>query len=101
MSKITMIELDIAKNIFHAMCCDARGKVVKKRMLKRHEVLAFFARLESCLIGVEACASAHYWFRPGTGPGSGSGRHRTARRTGSEGCHTTARLLPAIGLKKH
>ena len=63
MSEITTIGLDIAKNVFHAMCCDARGKVVKKRMLKRNEVLAFFTRLESCLIGIEACASAHYWAR--------------------------------------
>lgn len=63
MSKITTVGLDIAKNVFHAMCCDAQSKVVKKRMLKRHEVLAFFARLEICLIGMEACASAHYWAR--------------------------------------
>ena len=63
MSKITTIGLDIAKNVFHAMCCDAQGKVVKKRMLRRKQVLAFFARLESCLIGMEACASAHYWAR--------------------------------------
>ncbi len=63
MSKITTIGVDIAKNIFHAMCCDARGKTVKKRMLRRHEVLPFFARQEACLIGMEACASAHYWAR--------------------------------------
>ena len=55
MSRITTIGLDTAKNIFHAMCCDARGKVVKKRMLKRGEVLAFFARQQPCLIGMEAC----------------------------------------------
>lgn len=63
MDKITTIGLDIAKTIFHAMCCNARGKVVKKRVLKRGEVLAFFARQVPCLIGMEACASAHYWAR--------------------------------------
>jgi len=63
MDKITTIGLDIAKTIFHTMCCNARGKVVKKRMLKRREVLAFFARQVPCLIGMEACASAHYWAR--------------------------------------
>ena len=63
MSKITTIGLDLAKNVFHAMCCDERGKMVKKRMLKRGQVLTFFARMEPCLIGMEACASAHYWAR--------------------------------------
>lgn len=63
MSKITTVGLDLAKNVFHVMCCDERGKVVKKRMLKRGQVLAFFAPLARCLIGMEACASAHYWAR--------------------------------------
>ncbi len=63
MTKITTVGLDLAKKFFHVMCCDEQGKVVKKRMLKRDQVLAFFAPLERCLIGMEACASAHYWAR--------------------------------------
>ena len=63
MSKITTIGLDLAKNVFHMVCCDERGKVVKKRMLKRGQMLAFFAQLERCLIGMESCASSHYWAR--------------------------------------
>jgi transposase len=63
MAKITTTGLDLAKNILHVVCCDERGKVVKKRMLKRRQVLAFFATLERCLLGMEACASAHYWAR--------------------------------------
>ncbi|HEB93422.1 MAG TPA: IS110 family transposase [Gammaproteobacteria bacterium] len=63
MDKITTTGLDTAKNVFHAVCCDARGKVVRRRMLKRKEVLEFFARLEPGLIGLEACASAHHWAR--------------------------------------
>ncbi len=63
MAKITIIGLDLAKNIFHVVCCDERGKVVKKRMLKRGQVLAYFAPLGRCLIGMEGCASAHYWAR--------------------------------------
>jgi len=63
MSKITTVGLDLAKNVFHAVCCDASGKIVKKKMLKRREVLAYFANIECCLIGMEACASAHYWAR--------------------------------------
>ena len=62
-NKVTTIGLDLAKNIFHAVCCDARGKVVRKRMLRRGQVLDYFGRMESALIGMEACASAHYWAR--------------------------------------
>ncbi len=63
MNKSTTIGLDLAKNVFHVVCCDARGKVVRKRQLKRGQVLAFFGNLERCLVGMEACASAHYWAR--------------------------------------
>ena len=63
MSKITTIGLDLAKNVFHAVCCDEHGKVVRKKMLKRSQVLAYFANLPQCLVGMEACASAHHWAR--------------------------------------
>ena len=63
MSKITTVGLDLAKNVFHVVCCDERGKVVRKRMLRRGQVLAYFANLEPVLVGMEACASAHYWAR--------------------------------------
>lgn len=63
MTKITTVGLDLAKNVFHMVCCDDQGKVVKRRMLKRRQVLAFFAPLARCLVGMEACASSHYWAR--------------------------------------
>lgn len=63
MDKITTVGLDLAKNVFHLMGCDARGKEVKKKMLKRAQVLACFAQLPPCLVGMEACAGAHYWAR--------------------------------------
>ena len=63
MNKITTIGLDLAKDVFHVMCCDARGKIVRKRMLKRGQVLTFFGNLGQCLVGMEACAGAHYWGR--------------------------------------
>ncbi len=63
MSKITTIGLDLAKNVFHVVCCDARGKVVRKRKLKRGQVLPFFGNLEQCLVGMEACAGSHHWGR--------------------------------------
>ena len=63
MSKITTIGLDLAKNVFHVVCCDAHGKVVRKKMLKRSKVSGYFANLPPCLVGMEACASAHHWAR--------------------------------------
>ena len=63
MSKITTIGLDLAKNVFHAVCCDKHGKVIEKKMLRRSQVLNYFANRSSCLVGMEACAGAHYWAR--------------------------------------
>ena len=61
--KITTIGLDIAKRFFHVVCCNASGKVVRKKMLKRAQVLAFFQSQPACLVALEACATSHYWAR--------------------------------------
>jgi transposase len=63
MAKITTIGLDLAKNVFHAICCDEHGKLIKKKMLRRSGLLSWFANLPQSLVGIEACASAHYWAR--------------------------------------
>ncbi|MCP4288840.1 MAG: IS110 family transposase [Gammaproteobacteria bacterium] len=63
MNKITTVGLDLAKSVFHAVCCDNRGKVVRKKMLRRSQVLKYFVNLPGCIVGMEACASAHYWAR--------------------------------------
>jgi transposase len=63
MNEITTIGLDLAKHTFHIIGCDARGKEVKRRMLKRGQMMTYFANLPLCLIGMEACASAHFWGR--------------------------------------
>jgi transposase len=63
MTKISTIGLDIAKNSFAAHGFDESGKTVLKKELKRGQVLAFFAKHEGCLVGLEACASAHHWAR--------------------------------------
>jgi transposase len=60
---ISIVGLDLAKNVFHVVCFNEHFKEVKKRMLRRHQVLQFFTRLPSCQIGMEACASSHYWGR--------------------------------------
>ena len=63
MSESTTIGLDLAKDKFHLVGCDAHGKVVKKRMLRRSQLLSYFANLPPCRVGMEACASAHHWAR--------------------------------------
>jgi transposase len=63
MSKITTIGLDIAKNSFASHGFDECGRTVLKKELKRGQVLTFFAKHEGCLVGLEACASAHHWAR--------------------------------------
>ena len=61
--KITTIGLDLAKALFQVHGVDERGKVAARKQLKRAEMLKYFANLEPCLIGMEACGSAHYWAR--------------------------------------
>ena len=61
--KITTIGIDLAKNVFQVHGVDERGKAVLRKQLKRKDVVKFFANLECCLIGMEACGSAHYWAR--------------------------------------
>jgi transposase len=63
MQAITTIGLDIAKSVFQVHGVDAAGRVVIRRQLKRRHVLAFFQKLPSCLVGIEACASSHHWSR--------------------------------------
>jgi transposase len=63
MQTIATIGLDIAKSVFQVHGVDAAGQVVVRRQLKRRQVLGFFAKLSPSLIGIEACASSHYWAR--------------------------------------
>jgi transposase len=63
MQTVATVGLDIAKLVFQVHCVDAAGQVVFRRQLKRRYVLAFFQKLPRCLIGIEACASSHYWSR--------------------------------------
>ncbi len=61
--KITMIGLDIAKSVFHLFAVNKMGRFVKKKQLKRKQVLATMAKVEPCLIVMEACGGANYWAR--------------------------------------
>jgi len=61
MSEITTIGLDLAKHVFQV-----HGIAVLRKRLRRGQVLAFFSRIPSRVLGLEACATAHYWARLGT-----------------------------------
>ncbi len=63
MGEITTVGLDLAKNVFHLIGCNGHGKEVKRKMLKRGKLVAYVANLPPCLIGMEACAGAHFWAR--------------------------------------
>ena len=63
MSQISTIGFDLAKSVFQVHGIDAVGQVIIRRQLRRAEVVKFFAKLPPCRIGMEACASAHYWAR--------------------------------------
>src|SRR5215475_6116097 len=60
---VVTVGLDLGKNVFQVHAIDAEGKVLIRRQLRRSEVLKFFAGLAPCLVGIEACASAHHWGR--------------------------------------
>jgi transposase len=60
---IVRVGLDIAKSVFQVHGVDCHGKAVLKKTLSRSEMLTYFAQLPVCLIGIEACAGAHYWAR--------------------------------------
>jgi transposase len=63
MQMVTTIRLDIAKSVFQVHRVDAAGQLVIRPQLKRRHVLAFFEKLPTCLIGIEAWASSHHWSR--------------------------------------
>lgn len=63
MEKISVIGLDLAKNVFQVHGADSNGKKLVGKKLKRSELMDFFARMPRCLVGLEACGGAHEWAR--------------------------------------
>ena len=62
-TQVTTIGLDLAKHVFQVHGVDAEGRPVLRKRLRRSEAAAFFAALPPCLVGMEACATAHHWAR--------------------------------------
>src|SRR4029079_8632600 len=60
---IAVVGLDLAKHVFQVHAVDETGRAVLRRQLRRAGVEAFFKILPPCIVGIEACASAHYWAR--------------------------------------
>ncbi len=63
MDQVGTIGLDIAKSVFQVHGVDDEEHVVIRRQLRRRQVLKYFTKLSPCLIGIEACATAHHWAR--------------------------------------
>ena len=63
LSSVTIVGLDLAKHVFQVHAVDASGRVVVAKAIRRNKLLEFFASLPPCLIGLEACGSAHHWAR--------------------------------------
>ncbi len=61
--QVTTVGLDIAKHVFQVHGIDDAGQVLIRRQLRRSEMISFFCRLPPCLIGMEACSTAHFWAR--------------------------------------
>ena len=61
--EIKTIGIDLAKNVFQVHAVDSWGKVVLRKQFRRDRVATFFANLSPCLVGMEACGSAHHWAR--------------------------------------
>ena len=63
MSKLKVISVDLAKNVFQVCGMNSRNKVVFNRTLKRNDLASFMANQEATLVAMEACYSSHYWAR--------------------------------------
>jgi transposase len=63
MEEVVTVGLDIAKAVFQVHGVDAEGQVVVQRRLTRAKLVPFFEKLPPCLVGIDACATAHHWGR--------------------------------------
>jgi transposase len=63
LATVATIGIDLAKKVFQVHAVDSAGEVVIRRVVKRRELVRFAAKLSPCLIGMEACATAHHWAR--------------------------------------
>ncbi len=63
MAEVSTIGLDLAKSVFQVHGVDVAGETVIRGQLRRRQVLPFFRKQPTCLVGIEACATSHHWAR--------------------------------------
>lgn len=63
--QISIVGFDIAKNVFQVHAADAAGRPIAQLRLRRAQVIDYFRALRPCVVGMEACATAHHWARLG------------------------------------
>ena len=63
MSKTTIVGIDLAKNVFHVVCCNRNGQLMIRKKLRRNQVTRYFSQLNACTVAMEACGSSHHWAR--------------------------------------
>ncbi|MGY2803881.1 transposase [Bradyrhizobium sp. USDA 4506] len=63
MNEVATVGSDLVKRVFQVHGADAKRRPVLQKKLRREEILSFFAKLPPCVVGMEACASSHYWAR--------------------------------------
>ena len=88
MKNIATIGLDLAKSVFQLHGMDHEGQTVLRKKVRRAQVLKFFATLPPCLVGMEACGSAHHWAREISALGPRD------QRTGPPGAIDSASICP-------
>ena len=106
MRNITTVGLDLAKSVFQLHGVDERGREVLRKTLKRGEVASFFARLAPCVIGIEACGSAHFWARKlsefrSHGQADGAAVCEAVRQDQQERCARRGGDLRSSGTTEH
>ncbi len=60
---VSIVGVDLAKNIFQVHAIDECGEVIVRRALRRRQMIPFFTKLKPCLVGMEACGTSHHWAR--------------------------------------
>src|SRR6202035_828959 len=79
--KVTTIGIDLAKDVFGLHGVDGQGRVAFKKRLGRRRLLEYMSQLQQCLVGLEACCSAHYWARKLERQSQPATRDQQARRS--------------------
>jgi len=103
--QITTIGIDIAKNVFHVLCCNAKNKVVRKKAVKRLQLLHYLANIPKSVVAMEACSTSNYWGREITALGHNvtllPAQHVKAFLTGNKNDYNDAHAIVIASQQEH